>query len=214
MKIKKITKVGKKPVFDLSVEGVEHYVLENGVVTHNTGVMYSADTVFIIGRRQVKEGTEIVGYEFVINIEKSRYVKEKSKLPITVTFDGGINPFSGLIDIAVELGFVVKPKNGWYAKSFLDAATGEMHTEDKNYRLKDTNTSAWWAPLIKHAPFREAIKARYQLGSMVNDEAVEAELIGLLSADTEDFSAGGDVDNIEAQLDSFSLDTLDGDENV
>ena len=58
MKIKSVTPVGKLPVYDLSVKEVEHYVLENGIVTHNTGVMYSADTVFIIGKRQIKEGTE------------------------------------------------------------------------------------------------------------------------------------------------------------
>ena len=37
MKIKTIKAIGKQPVYDLSVENVEHYVLENGVVTHNTG---------------------------------------------------------------------------------------------------------------------------------------------------------------------------------
>lgn len=41
MKIKSVKAVGKKEVYDLSVADVEHYVLENGIVTHNTGVMYS-----------------------------------------------------------------------------------------------------------------------------------------------------------------------------
>ena len=43
------------------------------VVGGGTGIYYSADNIWIIGRRQQKTGTEVTGYEFVINIEKSRY---------------------------------------------------------------------------------------------------------------------------------------------
>jgi len=50
MKVTSVKNVGRKPVFDLSVDQAEHYVLENGVVTHNTGIMYSADNVWILGR--------------------------------------------------------------------------------------------------------------------------------------------------------------------
>ena len=83
------------------------------VVGGGTGIYYSADNIWIIGRRQQKTGTEVTGYEFVINIEKSRYVKEKSKIPISVSWEGGIEEFSGLLDVALAGGYVVKPSNGW-----------------------------------------------------------------------------------------------------
>ena len=61
MKIRSIRSVGKLPVYDLSVNSdnydEQQYVLENGVVTHNTGIMYSANTVFIISKSQEKDGT-------------------------------------------------------------------------------------------------------------------------------------------------------------
>ena len=38
------------------------------IVSGGTGIMYSADNVWIIGRQQEKEGTEIKGYNFVINV--------------------------------------------------------------------------------------------------------------------------------------------------
>ena len=50
-----------------------------------TGVTYSANTVFFMGRQQEKKGTEIEGYNFILNVEKSRFVKEKSKLPISIS---------------------------------------------------------------------------------------------------------------------------------
>ena len=88
-------------------------VCSKDVVGGGTGIYYSADNIWIIGRRQQKTGTEVTGYEFVINIEKSRYVKEKSKIPISVSWEGGIEEFSGLLDVALAGGYVVKPSNGW-----------------------------------------------------------------------------------------------------
>ncbi|QIW86970.1 recombination protein [Aeromonas phage Ahp1_CNU-2021] len=143
------------------------------VVSGGTGIMYSADTVIVIGRQQEKEGTEIVGYSFILNIEKSRFVKEKSKLPLTVTFEGGINTYTGLLDIATELGFVVKPSNGWFCRAFLDLETGEMVAEEKKWRRKDTDCLEFWKKLFNHAPFKDACRDRYKLSSVsVSDEVL------------------------------------------
>ena len=79
---------------DIPMIAVNHTYMEIGlfpkaVVSGGTGIYYSADNIWIIGRQQDKQGTEIKGYHFVINVEKSRYVKEKSKIPISVSWDGG-----------------------------------------------------------------------------------------------------------------------------
>jgi RecA/RadA recombinase len=66
------------------------------IVSGGTGIYYSADNIWILGRQQDKQGTEIKGYHFVINVEKSRYVKEKSKIPISVSWEGGVQRWSGL----------------------------------------------------------------------------------------------------------------------
>lgn len=180
------------------------------VMTGGTGPMYSADTVFIIGRRQIKDGTDLQGYQFVLNAEKSRTVKEKSKFFIDVTFDGGIDPYSGLLDMALELGFVVKPKNGWYCREMVDTDTGEMVREDKSWRAKDTKCTDFWGPLFKHAPFREAIKSRYQLGAIVTNGEVDQAVDDLLSAKLEDFHApatkGTSPAEVEDQLENFMQD--------
>ena len=75
---------------DIPMVVVNHTYMEIGmfpkaIVSGGTGIYYSADNIFIIGRQQEKQGTEIVGYNFIINVEKSRYVREKSKIPIEVT---------------------------------------------------------------------------------------------------------------------------------
>ena len=161
MRIKSVKSVGKKNVFDISVKDVEHYVLENGVITHNTGSYYSADNIFILGRQQEKEGTEVVGYNFIINVEKSRYVREKSKIPISVSFAGGISRWSGLLDVALLSGHVVKPSNGWYSK--MDVATGEI--SEKKVRFKDTETKEFWSDILNDEKFKTFVQEKYKVAS-------------------------------------------------
>ena len=130
------------------------------IVSGGTGIYYSADNIWIIGRRQNKQGTEIKGYDFVINVEKSRFVKEKSKVPIAVSWDGGIERFSGLLDIALAGNYVAKPSNGWYCR--VDKDTGEL--VDPKVREKDTLLESFWQPIFEGTDFKEFIKGHYQIG--------------------------------------------------
>ena len=130
------------------------------VVGGGTGIYYSADTIWIIGRRQTKTGTEVTGYDFVVNIEKSRYLKEKSKIPISVSWDGGVEKNSGLLDVALAGGYVFKPSNGWYQR--VDKSTGEL--VDPKVRQKDTLTDEFWAPIWEFTDFAEFIRKQYQIG--------------------------------------------------
>ena len=131
------------------------------VVGGGTGSYYSADNIFILGRQQDKEGTEIVGYDFIINVEKSRYVKEKSKIPVSVSFDGGINRWSGLLALSIESGHVIKPSNGWYSK--VNIETGEI--EDKKYREADTNNKDFWMSIINDKAFHKFIEDKYAVAN-------------------------------------------------
>ena len=151
---------------DIPMVVVNHTYKEIGmfpkdIVGGGTGSYYSADNIFILGRQQEKDGTEITGYNFIINVEKSRYVKEKSKIPVNVSFDGGINKWSGLLDIALESGHVIKPSNGWYSK--VDKETGEV--EDKKYREKDTNSAEFWLPVLKQQSFRDYVEGKYRVAA-------------------------------------------------
>ena len=129
------------------------------VVGGGTGIYYSADNIWILGRQQDKKGTEIQGYHFVINVEKSRYVKEKSKIPITVSWDGGVRKYSGLLDCALAGGYVTKPSNGWYA--VVNKATGEVGPK---VRYDVTNDQAFWDPVFSDTDFKEFLKKQYQIG--------------------------------------------------
>ena len=129
------------------------------IVGGGTGIYYSADNIWILGRRQNKKGTEITGYDFIINVEKSRFVKEKSKIPISVSWDGGIERYSGLLDIALAGGYVTKPSNGWY--QLVNRATGEVI--GTKVREKDTLTSEFWRDILADETFVDFVKQMYSI---------------------------------------------------
>ena len=155
---------------------VNHTYMEIGlfpkaVVGGGTGIYYSADNIWILGRQQDKKGTEVQGYHFVINVEKSRYVKEKSKIPITVSWDGGVRSYSGLLDVALAGGYVTKPSNGWYAT--VDMETGEI---GQKVRHDFTLEKEFWEPIFAETNFKEFVKKQYTIGhkdQVSMDEIVE-----------------------------------------
>jgi len=140
------------------------------IVGGGTGGYYASNSIFIIRRRQIKEGTDVIGYEFIIDIDKSRAVKERSSIPLTVTFEGGIDPYSGLLDIGAALGYIDASKKGWYSRTCVE--------NDKGWRRRDTSTEEFWGPVLNNKDFQRDIKNAYSLsndgsgkiGNVVYDE--------------------------------------------
>jgi RecA/RadA recombinase len=163
---------------DIPLLAINHTYQEQGlfpkqIVSGGTGVMYSADNVWIIGRRQDKKGTEVIGYDFVVNIEKSRFVKEKSKIPISVSWEGGIERWSGFTEIAIDMGYVIKPKNGWYM-----AINPETKEElSGNVRMKDTLQADFWKTILEKTDFATAIENKFKVAhrSLLGDDPVVSE---------------------------------------
>ena len=158
---------------DIPMVVVNHTYKEIGlypkdIVSGGTGIYYSADNIYIIGRQQEKEGTDVIGYNFIVNVEKSRYVREKSKIPVEVTYEGGISKWSGLLDVALEGGFVTKPSNGWYSKK----------GSDQKLRLKETYSKDFWLPILASKEFQQYIENTYKIssGSLIDSDITDDDI--------------------------------------
>jgi len=164
---------------DIPLVAVNHTYKEIGlypkdIVSGGTGAYYSADAIWIIGRQQEKIDKEIAGYHFIINIEKSRHVREKSKIPVTVTFEGGISKWSGLMDVAEAGGYINKPKIGWYEA--VNPATGEI-LSTKLMRAKEiADNKEFWLMMFEKTDFADHIKNKYTMAttSMMSDEDTDS----------------------------------------
>ncbi len=156
-------------VINHTIETMEMF--SKTVMTGGTGILYSANTVLFVTKAQEKDGTDLAGFKFTLVAEKSRAVKERSKFPLIVTFEKGINKYSGMLELASDLDFIRKPKMGWYSR-VIDGVQ-----EEKLWRAKDTNTSEFWNPIFNDPAFDDACKAKYRLssGAKITEDSIEEE---------------------------------------
>lgn len=146
------------------------------IVSGGTGPYLAADNIYIISRKQETEETKvngskakkITGYDFVITVDKSRYVKEKSKLPVTISYEEGISKYSGLLEIAVEAGIVSKNRGGIYVPSYMIDGKVEFTEEE-------TDTKEFWDPILRSPQFQEYVTNKYLItsGNIIKDPSVE-----------------------------------------
>lgn len=153
---------------DIPLIAINHTYKEQGmfpktIVSGGTGIYYSSNIIWIISRRSNKDkDSKLTGYDFVIKVDKSRAVKEGTQIPITVSFDGGIDPFSGLRDFAEAAGYLKKVKIG-QAKAFegIDPAT-------KNVLVPATKPDDmgpdFWTTMLDQTDLALAIRSTYKHG--------------------------------------------------
>lgn len=146
------------------------------IMTGGQGVMLSSNDVFIVGKRQIKDGKDVVGWQFVLNVEKSRVIRERSAIAFDVTYDGGLDTYSGLLDMALASGHVTKPKVGWFTRPGVEG--------DKSWRRKETSTPEFWDPLLNDPSFNKAVSEMYKLNG--GNELIQRRLDTMLE-EGEDF---------------------------
>jgi hypothetical protein len=133
-------------------------------------VFLSSDVVLMVSRSQVKdEDKTLRGWSFNYNAMKSRYVKEKSKFSVTVTYEGGIDKYSGLFELATEGGFLKSEKQGFYMFNI------DGFIDGKSMRRKDIeeNHQDFFDALIKNDTFKTYVSSRYALetGDLFKEDA-------------------------------------------
>jgi len=151
--------IGMKNIYMIVInhtyKTLEMYAKE--VVGGGTGTEYNSNGIWIIGAEKNTEGEgikkETVGFDFKIKVEKSRFVKQDRKIPITVSFDSGIDKWSGILAMALDLGYVVRPTVQTYA--FANA-------KDKTWKLKEID-DAFYTNLMENTDFPLAVQKEYTL---------------------------------------------------
>ena len=172
---------------DIPMIAINHTYKEIGlfpknIVSGGTGIYYSANQIFIISKSQQKEGTDLAGFKFTINIEKSRYVKEKAKLPFTVLYDTGIQKYSSLFDLALESGHLTKANQGWY--NLVDMDTGEIIQPKR--RAKDIESDEeFFEGLMADPRFNDYIEKKFKLTTLEMEKIEDDREDDTIEPDTE-----------------------------
>jgi RecA/RadA recombinase len=152
---------------------LEQSLFPKQIVSGGTGIYYSSNSIFIIGRQQEKDAKEVIGWNFTLNVEKSRFVKEKSKLTFSVTYEKGVERWSGLLDIAEQGKFITKPKKGKFAR-----VTKDGEVEEQMFSEDQTKTLDFWKPILQNKIFQKYIQDTYRLESTIGSTDEYNETIG------------------------------------
>lgn len=144
------------------------------VLAGGQGAMFSPNVVLFVTKAQEKKGKDFVGFTYTLVIEKSRYVVEKTKLPLVVTYDDGINLWGGFIDDLLEAGIIVKTSKDKY--QIVNTETGEV--QDGEYSKSALEVEEVMKPLIMSGNFKTFVKSKYQLSatkllSKAEEESIE-----------------------------------------
>ena len=67
-----------------------------------SGLKYAASTIVYLSKKKVKEGTDIIGNIIHCKLYKGRLTKENSMVDVMLNYDSGLNPYYGLVELAIE----------------------------------------------------------------------------------------------------------------
>ena len=169
LKIKTITKCDKQDVYDISVDQYENYILSNGVITHNSGLKYTASTIVYLSKKKDKDGTEVVGNIVKAKLQKSRLTKENSFVEIKITYSKGLDRYYGLLDIAEKYGIIKKVSTRYELSNGVKVFGKNINEEPEKYYTKEILDQ------IDEACKKEFLYGQDMIGSAINEDETELE---------------------------------------
>jgi recombination protein RecA len=100
-----------------------------------------------------KDGS-IRGKIITAGCKKGRSAKEMTKTKYRIMHNGGIDPFYGLLQDAMDAGVVIKPKNGVYTRPDYDK-------DGRTWKEEELYTAYFWIPLYNDETFNHFCEAKY-----------------------------------------------------
>jgi len=116
-KIKSKKSIGIQPVYDICVPDAHHYLLDSGIVSHNSGFIYASSIVVAMKKLKLKEDedgnktSEVLGIRSACKVMKTRYAKPFEGVQVKIPYDRGMDPYSGLVDLFEKRGLLQKTGN-------------------------------------------------------------------------------------------------------
>lgn len=120
--VRKTNATSSVKVYDFTVENDHHYVLANGVVSHNSylpakemsggsGLKYAATTIIYLSKKKHKVDDEVVGNIIHCKTYKSRLTKENRMVDVLLNYDSGLDRYYGLVQLGIDHGILKKVSN-------------------------------------------------------------------------------------------------------
>ncbi len=127
--------------------------------------LYYASSSLVMGTskaraKETASSTEITGASILAKTVKGRFCKELTKLRFLIKYDGGIDPYNGILEDLVEEGIVSKPSVGWYQRDFSRLG---LEGVDKKWREREINENGkeFYTEIIKNEDVQKFFEEKY-----------------------------------------------------
>jgi len=139
MKITAIKKVPTEKVYDITVKDAHHYILENGAITHNSGLEYAASTIVFLSKKKDKDKStnEVTGAIITAVLKKARLSIENKKVETLLDYSSGLDPYYGLLELAHKFDLVKKVSNKYEFPDGTKAFESVIHKNPEKYFTQD-----------------------------------------------------------------------------
>ena len=131
-------------------------------------IIFNAENIMLGSstKKEKDKDKNILGKVITAGVAKGRSAKEFVKTQYLILHAGGISPYYGLLDEAMESGCVFKPKPGYYARTDydVDKETGEV---TKQWRETELYCAQFWIPLYKDEKFRHYVENKFAFEDQV-----------------------------------------------
>jgi RecA/RadA recombinase len=124
-----------------------------------TGLKYAASTIVYLTKKKVKEGTDVVGNIIHCKLYKGRLTKENSVVDVLLNYESGVNPYYGLLDIALKHGIVKKSTTRYEFPDGSKAFEKAIYKDPDKYFTEDIMNQ-----------IDEACKKEFLYGTSVEDD--------------------------------------------
>ena len=97
--------------------GQDHLMRGEGVYVVNDSFRYPCSQIILVSRLKLKDDStkQVTGIRLKATGFKTRFTLPFQEVEIEVPYDTGMDPWSGMFEVALALGVVVKPSTGWYS---------------------------------------------------------------------------------------------------
>jgi len=131
-----------------------------------SGLKYAASTIVYLTKRKEKIGTEIVGNIIHCKLHKGRLTKENSLVDVLLKYDSGLNPYYGLVEIALKYDIFKKVSTRIEMPNGTKVYESVIYKEPEKYFTDD---------IMKQLEKAVAKEFKYGSSADVEEEVVEVE---------------------------------------
>lgn len=125
-------------------------------ISGGSKIVLLSDSILVLASRAKHKNNkdEVDGWILTIKTYKSRFSIEGSEIKMLIEKSKGINPYFGILEIAMEAGVVLRDKGKGYYRPHIE---NDIYTSEEKLFCRE-----FWEPIFKQTNFKQYLESKFQ----------------------------------------------------